>query len=71
MTSVFEIPSQSIESSGQFEGAAGHLTLSTGNYDELIQQKVIKSKFWLQRREEDDEEDNDIIKENVREPAIN
>lgn len=60
-TSVFEIPSQSVESFGEFEGESGQLMLSTGNNNNVIQAKVremaIKSKLWLDQREEDDEED--------------
>ena len=54
-TSVFDVPSQSVETYDDFEGEAGQIFLSTGNNDEFIQAKVIKSKFWLQQREEDDE----------------
>nr|XP_009791723.1 PREDICTED: uncharacterized protein LOC104238914 [Nicotiana sylvestris] len=60
-TSVFNVPSQSVESSGELKGESGQLVLSTGNNNEVIQQKVkemaINSKLWREQREEEDEED--------------
>lgn len=60
-TSVFDVPSQSVESFGEFKGESGQLVLSTGNNNEVIQQKVkemaINSKLWREQREEDDEDD--------------
>lgn len=60
-TSVHDIPSQSVESFGEFEGESGQLMISTGNNNEIIRANVrdmvAKSKLWKEQREEDDEED--------------
>lgn len=60
-TSVFDVPSQSVETFGEFEGEFGQLMLSTGNNNEVIHANVrlmtIKSKLWQDKREKDDEED--------------
>lgn len=60
-TSVFDVPSQLVESFGEFKGESGQLVLSTGNNNEVIQQKVkemaTNSKLWREQREEDDEDD--------------
>lgn len=37
----------------EFEGASGQLMISSGN----MRDRVAKSKFWKEHREEDDEED--------------
>jgi len=59
--SVFEVPSQSMESCGEVEGETGQLMLSTGNNNDAIQGNLrlmaIKSKLWQEQREDDDEED--------------
>jgi len=60
-TSAYDIPSQSVESFGDFEGESGQLMLSTGNNNEVIQSNLrlmaIKSKLWQEQREDDNEED--------------
>nr|XP_009801946.1 PREDICTED: uncharacterized protein LOC104247588 [Nicotiana sylvestris] len=53
-TSVYEVPSQSMESCGDYGGEPGQLMLSTGNNNEIIQ---ANSKLWLDQREHDDDED--------------
>lgn len=60
-TSVFEVPSQSRESFGEYGGESRQLMLSTGNNNEIIQanvrEMVIKSKFLADQCEEDEDED--------------
>lgn len=59
-TSIFYVPSQSVESFGEFESESGQHVLSIGNNNEVIQAKMremaINSKLWRDQREEDDEE---------------
>lgn len=59
-TSVYEVPSQSLESFGEHRSDTGQLVLSTGNNNEIIQanirKMVIKSKLWDNQREDDEEE---------------
>lgn len=76
-TSVFEVPSQSLESFGEYGGEPGQLTLSTGNNNEVIQANVrtmvIKSKLWADQCEEDEKEDwaNEIVGDSTNEADQN
>lgn len=59
-SSVFEVPSQSLESFGKYGGDPGQLMLSTRNNNEFIKANVrdmaIKFKLWQHQREDDDDE---------------
>lgn len=60
-TSVFEVPSLSLEFCGEHDGDHGQLVLSTGKNNEVIKSNVramtINSKLWEDQPEYDDEED--------------
>lgn len=59
--SVFEVPTQTMESCGEHGVESGQLMLSTANNSEVIKPNVkdmvIKSKFWADQSDHDDDED--------------